>query len=224
MSLSLILQGIIVGFSIAAPVGAIGLLCIEQTLRNGMKLGFVSGLGAATADTFYGIIIALGLTATQQLLLSYKWFLSIAGGFFLCYLGQKKFFSLPKHSHKAHPDSNIIKAYFMTFLLTLTNPTTIIDFAALFTGLTINTSHYSDSLSFVLGVFLGSAFWWFILSITVGSFRHRIHDKMLRYINQISGVVIFTFGGYSLAKALLVNFFEIAISSASFFVPIRIVI
>ncbi len=90
-----IIQGMIVGFSIAAPVGAIGFLCIQQTLVRGILVGVASGLGAATADMMYGIIVALGLKATQTLLLTYKTPLSIGGGLFFCYLGIKKFFAVP---------------------------------------------------------------------------------------------------------------------------------
>jgi threonine/homoserine/homoserine lactone efflux protein len=90
-----LLKGIAVGFSIAAPVGAIGFLCIQQTLKGGVRLGLVSGLGAATADTVYGVLVALGLKVTQDFLLSFKSPLTLLGGLFLCYLGIKKFFSQP---------------------------------------------------------------------------------------------------------------------------------
>jgi threonine/homoserine/homoserine lactone efflux protein len=195
-----LLKGIMVGFSIAAPVGAIGFLCIQQTLRGGILLGVVSGLGAATADMMYGILVALGLKASQTVLLSYKEPLTFFGGLFLCYLGVKKFYqtSCLESSQSIH--GGLLKAYVVTFFLTLTNPATILDFIALFTGLNIDVSGYIESLSFVGGVFVGSALWWFLLCFAVGIFKKRISNQMLRYINYGAGIVIFSFGIYALSK------------------------
>jgi threonine/homoserine/homoserine lactone efflux protein len=192
----------IVGFSIAAPVGAIGFLCIQQTLQGGIALGIATGLGAATADTVYGIIVALGLGVMQTILLAYKKPLSIIGGLFLCYLGIKKFFSAPPKKMQLVASADLLKAFVSTFFLTLTNPATILDFMALFTGLTIDTSGHLDSMKFVAGVFLGSAAWWLFLSTSVGIFRHKISHQLLRVINYVAGAVIFGFGLWCLYKAI----------------------
>ncbi len=198
--MALLLEGIAVGFSIAAPVGAIGFLCIQQTLHGGFLLGIASGLGAATADTMYGIIVALGLTLTQTVLLRVKTPLSIIGGLFLCYLGIKKFLSKPPSHNSKVLNHSLLRAYIVTFFLTVTNPATILDFAALFTGLNIDTSGYINSLSFVSGVFVGSALWWLMLCFTVGLLRHRISSAILQYINYAAGMAIFGFGVYCLYK------------------------
>lgn len=198
--MALWLEGLVVGFSIAAPVGAIGFLCIQQTLSGGMLLGLATGLGAATADTCYGILVALGLSATKALLLRFKIPLSIIGGLFLCYLGIKKFLSKPRMQKINSGSSDLLKAFITTFFLTLTNPATILDFMALFTGLTIDTSGISNSLTFVMGVFVGSALWWLLLSFSVGIFRHKISAQILQYINYLAGAVIFGFGVYCLYK------------------------
>lgn len=200
--MSLLLEGLAVGFSIAAPVGAIGFLCIQQTLHGGIWMGVASGLGAATADTVYGIIVALGMTFTQTFFLQYKLQLTIIGGLFLCYLGIKKFFSSPPSRTNGAVNASLLSAYVVTFFLTLTNPATILDFAALFTGLSIDTSGYVNGLTFVAGVFLGSALWWHILCFTVGLLRHKISAQMLRYINYLAGAVIFGFGIYCLIKII----------------------
>ena len=200
--MSLIVEGIAVGFSIAAPVGAIGFLCIQQTLHGGFLLGIASGLGAATADTMYGVIVALGLTVTQVFLLQYKTLLAIIGGLFLCYLGIKKFLQAPPSSNNKAVNHNLLRAYIVTFFLTLTNPATILDFAALFTGLNIDTSGYVNALTFVGGVFIGSALWWLMLCFVVGLFRHKISNQLLRYINYLAGTVIFGFGIYCLYKVM----------------------
>ena len=198
--MSLLLEGLLVGVSIAAPVGAIGFLCIQQTLKGGIVIGVVSGLGAATADMMYGILVAFGLKTTQVVFLNYKTYLTIIGGLFLCYLGIKKFFSVLPTNNFKESSGGLLKAYTVTFLLTLTNPATILDFMALFTGLNIDVSNYMESLSFVSGVFLGSAFWWLLLCFSVGLFRKRVSAQILQYINYAAGVVIFSFGIYALSK------------------------
>jgi len=200
----MVLKGIGVGFSIAAPVGAIGLLCIQQTLRGGILLGLVSGLGAATADMMYGILVALGLKAFQTIILQFRTPLTIFGGLFLCCLGIKKFFSPPALVAAKEPVSyNLGKAYVVTFFLTLTNPATILDFAALFTGLNIDVAGYLNSLVFVAGVFLGSALWWFLLCFAVGLFRKKVSVSVLQYINYGAGVAIFSFGVYAIIRLYL---------------------
>lgn len=199
--MNLLLEGIAVGFSIAAPVGAIGFLCVQQTLKGGIRLGIASGLGAATADMMYGILVALGLNATQTLLLAYKMPLTLIGGLFLCYLGLKKIFATPPLIDTTQTvQTGLVWAFITTFFLTLTNPATILDFMALFTGLNIDVSGYRESFSFVGGVFLGSAVWWFMLCFAVGMFRKKVSARVLRYINYIAGVAIFSFGVFALSK------------------------
>lgn len=200
--MDLLIKGIAVGLSIAAPVGAIGFLCIQQTLSGGIIIGISSGLGAATADMMYGMVIALGLKASQALLLSYKTPLTFLGGSFLCYLGIRKFLSTPSLNNAQPIKGGLWKAYGITFFLTLTNPATIVDFMALFTGLNINISQYTESLKFVGGVFMGSALWWLLLCCTVGLFRKKISIQALRYINYSAGIAIFSFGIYALSKLL----------------------
>lgn len=200
--MNLWLEGMIVGFSIAAPVGAIGFLCIQQTLQGGIALGIATGLGAAAADTVYGIIVALGFGIMQAILLAYRVPLSIIGGLFLCYLGIKKFFSAPPKEKRIVASADLLKAFVSTFFLTLTNPATILDFMALFTGLTIDTAGPVDSMKFVAGVFLGSAAWWLFLSTSVGIFRHKISHQLLRFINYVAGAVIFGFGMWCLYKVI----------------------
>lgn len=196
-----IFKGIAVGFSIAAPVGAIGFLCIQRTLKYGISFGLASGLGAATADMMYGILVALGLKSCQEILLSYKTPLTIFGGLFLCFLGVKKFFSKPSSfSDSKSFKGGLVNAYIATFFLTLTNPATILDFIALFTGLSVNVCGYLESLSFVGGVFIGSALWWLLLCFSVGLFRKKVSAEMLKYINYIAGIIIFSFGLYAIAK------------------------
>ncbi|MEW5717473.1 MAG: LysE family translocator [Chloroflexota bacterium] len=195
-----LLKGLILGFSIAAPVGPIGVLCIRRTLADGRAAGFVSGLGAATADAFYGSIAAFGLTVVSNFLTSQETALRLVGGAFLCYLGVKTLLARPAGNAAPVQGNGLVGSYASTFFLTLTNPLTILSFVAVFAGLGF-VSGGSDLLSaafLVLGVFVGSAFWWLLLSGGVSLFRSRFDVRALRWVNWISGMIITTFGALAL--------------------------
>lgn len=208
-NLTFLLRGFIIGFSIAAPVGPIGILCIQRTLRYGRMTGFISGLGAATADAIYGMVAGLGLTAISGLLLSQGSLLRLAGGVFLCYLGIRTFLERPASGGQAAAEGSanlpLKNAYATTVALTLTNPMTILSFTAIFAGLGLAAggSTWASALALVLGVFFGSASWWLTLSFVSGLFRQKLGTPGgLRWINRISGAVILGFGIASLASLL----------------------
>lgn len=194
--MAIFLQGLIIGFSIAAPVGPIGVLCIRRTLVGGRTIGFLSGLGAATADAVYGSIAGFGLTFIASFLLDQQLWFSLVGGVFLCYLGVKTFLTPPAKTAAPAKDGGLWGAYGSTFFLTLTNPATILSFAAVFAGLGLaNTSRsYITAGILVLGVFLGSALWWLLLSGGVGLLRRQITPVWLGWVNKLSGAIITGFG------------------------------
>lgn len=200
--LSHLAQGVVLGFSIAAPVGQIGVLCIRRTLADGRAYGLASGLGAATADSLYGGVAALGLTFVSGLLLSNQFWLRLLGGIFLLALGVRTFTSKPPSTGAAPRGSSLLAAYVSTFLLTLANPTTILSFATIFAGAGIasGSRDYGSSALLVLGVFAGSALWWLLLSGIVGMLRARVDGRALVWVNRVSGIIIAGFGVVSLAR------------------------
>lgn len=204
MSAAFLLKGFVIGFSIAAPVGPIGVLCIRRTLADGRSAGLVSGLGAATADTVYGCIAAFGLTFVSGFLISQQLWLRLIGGAFLCYLGIRTVLNKPETESTPAGHSGLLGAFASTFLLTLTNPITILSFAAIFAGLGLAEARvdYGSSGILVLGVFIGSALWWFLLSLGLGFFRTRFGAAGLAWVNKISGTVIVGFGVVALVRAL----------------------
>ena len=198
-------RGVAIGLAIAAPVGPIGVLCIRRTLAEGRLAGFVTGLGAATADTVYGAVAAFGLTAVSAFLVSQQNWLRLIGGAFLLYLGIRTFLTRPMPQTAVRDDKSsrtLAGDYASTFLLTITNPLTIISFAAVFAGLGLG-SGYDDlgsALLLVAGVFTGSALWWLLLSGGVSLLRGRITENGLRWVNRVSGVIITVFGVVALAS------------------------
>jgi len=196
MDIRFLLRGLIMGFSIAAPVGPIGVLCIRRTLAEGRASGLVSGLGAATADAIYGCIAGFGLMFISSIFISQQVWLRFMGGAFLCYLGLKTFLARPAEQAALAKGNGLVGAYASTFFLTLTNPMTILSFAAIFAGLGVASAsgNYVSAGVLVLGVFVGSALWWLILSGGVGLFRAKFSPHGLRWVNRISGVIITGFG------------------------------
>jgi threonine/homoserine/homoserine lactone efflux protein len=194
-------KGLAIGFCIAAPVGPIGVLCIRRSLAEGMAAGLATGLGAATADAAYGAVAAFGLTAISEFLVGQKFWLSLIGGIFLCYLGVRTFFSRPAERAANVGGSGLPGAYVSTLFLTLTNPMTILSFVAVFAGIGFGTGKsYANASVLVLGVFVGSAAWWLILSSGVGLLRPRVNATWMRAVNQVSGAIICGFGIYVLAR------------------------
>jgi len=197
MGFSFFLRGLAIGFSIAAPVGPIGVLCIRRTLAEGRTSGFVSGLGAATADGLYGVVAGFGLTFLSNLLIQQQVWVRLIGGLFLCILGLKTFFAPPaREEASVTGKKGLEEAYASTFMLTLTNPMTILAFAAIFAGLGVGSAagDYLAAGLLVAGVFTGSAMWWLFLSGAVGLFRRSISLAGMRWINRISGLIITAFG------------------------------
>ena len=196
MELAFFLRRLIIGFSIAAPVGPIGVLCIRRILAEGQLAGLVSGLGAATADAIYGAMAGFGLTFIASFLVSQQVWLRLIGGLFLGYLGLKTMLAKPATQPASATGQGLAGAYTSTFFLTLTNPLTIISFAAIFSALGLATGggNYLSAGVLVLGVFMGSALWWLILSGGVGLFRTRFNLRGLVWVNRISGLIITGFG------------------------------
>ena len=204
--MSFLIKGLILGFSIAAPVGPIGILCIKKTLQFGRLAGLFSGLGAAFADMIYGIIAAFGVAVISNALLASQFWLRLIGGVFLIYLGVKTGFSKTVEQKDMKLGSrSLAKDFITTFFLTMTNPMTIISFMAIFAGLGLSriNGDFWNAAFLVIGVFLGSALWWMLLCEFVTLFRKKIEKKIMLWINRGAGLIIFGFGIVALVMAFL---------------------
>jgi threonine/homoserine/homoserine lactone efflux protein len=206
MDWSLFPRGLLIGLSVAIPVGPMALLCMRRTLAFGFGAGFTSGVGVATADAIYGAVAAFGLTSISSFLVDFQDIVRFGGGLFLIYLGIGIFRSHPAQTETAAPLGTLrgAGAFASTLGLTLTNPTTILSFAAIFSGFGIAAkSDGADSATaLVLGVFLGSVFWWLILVTGVGRLRGWLTGERLSAINRACGVAIGTFGILALWGAI----------------------
>ncbi len=196
MTVILFLKGVVVGLSMAVPVGPIGILCIRRTLLEGRLSGFVSALGLATADVVFGCIAGFGLTFISDFLISQQFWLRLIGGFFLCAIGLKVLMTKFIEREVPSRGKGLLSAYTSMFFLTLTYPMTILIFLGVFAGLGIGSArgNYLSIAALVLGVFTGSMLWWGILSTFIGSLRDKFSTQHWRWVNKISGGLVAGFG------------------------------
>lgn len=192
----LIIQGALIGFVVAVPVGPLGLLCINRALAMGALCGLFSGLGSATADALAASIAALGISFASGFLTEHQMLLRLAGGIFLCYLGWQIYRTKPKAAPAPSGVNGLLNAYATTFFLTFSNPATILSFIAIYAGWYMPSlhGHYFAAALLALGVFIGSALWWIGLFIGMTAFREKFSLDALGWVHRVSGVLIVGFG------------------------------
>ncbi len=189
------LKGLIVGIAVSAPMGPIGVLCVQKTVNKGKTLGFYSGLGAATADTFYAIITAFGLTYITNFLLRHQLYFEIIGISVLLALGLKMFFSNPVKQYKINRQNQkkgVFGDYISIFFLTISNPLTIIFYGTAYAALGLIGDNSTGGSSYLLiaGIFTGATLWWYFLTSIVNVYRHKFRLKVIWHINRASGIAI----------------------------------
>ncbi|HEV8031192.1 MAG TPA: LysE family transporter [Stellaceae bacterium] len=209
MLLGFLLKGVLVGLIIAVPTGPVGVLCIRRTIFHGQLAGFVSGLGAASADAIFGIIAAFGLSVVSELLLDYQQWLRLGGSAFLLFLGITAFTSDPLEGTQDQRDpEDLIADFASTFLLTITNPITILAFLAIFAGIGFSGAHATlgRAAILVLGVWIGSLVWWAALALGAGAMRVSFGRQHLVWINRGSGGIL-VLSGIALLGSSLFRYF-----------------
>ena len=196
MELSFFIQGIVIGLTLAVPIGPISLLCIQRTIADGRLHGVISGLGVSTADSFYAAITVLGLTVISSLIVAHQYLFRSLAGVILILIGIRVFMLVPAGVSEKSEHDTYFKDYLSMVAIAIANPMTLIFFMVILPGfgVIIQESAFLPAAGFVAGVFFGSAIWWIILCGSIGSVRSRISVKNLGLINRISGVLISCFG------------------------------
>ena len=181
---------------IAMPVGPVNILCIHRTIEGGWKSGVISGLGAAVADMFYGAVAGFSITLVVQFLVREQFWIRFFGGILLVIVGIWYFFKRPESLDAQTQDrASAYSDLRSTFLLTLTNPTTVLSFLAILAALGIgHQRQWWLTVFLVGGIFCGSMLWWIVLGSIVNLFRDRFNDRSLRLMNRFAGLLIVGFG------------------------------
>ena len=204
MFVEALLKGVAAGLLIAAPVGPVGVLCVHRTLAWGRVHGLLSGLGAAAADALFAAVVAFGLGFVSDFLLAQQIWLRLGGGILLLLLGAKNLLSKPPAPDEVEPRRSLAGDSASAFVLTATNPITIISFLGVFAALGVTGENATgEAGALVLGVFLGSAIWWLTLSGGVGLMRGAMEAVFLRWVHVVSGALLLLFGTGVLAALAL---------------------
>jgi len=202
MSGSVFLQSVWIGVSIAAPVGPIGLLVIQRTLRHGVAVGLATGLGAAVADAAYGAVGAFGVATLITLLQQARVPLVLAGGAFLLWLAWRTWQATPPaHGASVAGGAGLASSFAGTLVLTLSNPATILSFVAIF-GTLAGGDTPSSPWSMVGGVLAGSALWWLVLCAAVGTLRRRFDARAQRWVGRVSASMLAAFALWQWGRLL----------------------
>ncbi|MFO7828987.1 MAG: LysE family transporter [Bacteroidales bacterium] len=198
MELGFLIKGIIVGFLASIPLGPVGVLCIQRTINKGRSSGMLSGMGAATVDSFFALVAALGLTFIINFIEEQQFYIQLIGGTILILLGAKIFYTNPIRQIRRHrrQKNKLIEDFLSVLFLTLSNPLAVFLFVAAFAGIGLVTAKDSSFRSSLIigGVFLGATLWWGLLTFFVDLFRKHFRLKQLWWINKIAGIVIIVFG------------------------------
>ena len=205
-SLFFFLKGLGAGFVVAAPVGPVAVMCVRRTMTHGPVAGYVTGLGAALADTFYGVVAAFGIGFIADLMLDNEFWFRLVGGIVLLIIAAKTMLSGVDETQPRR-SQGLFRDFLSALVVTGTNPITVVAFGAVFAaiGAVAAGATFDWAESLVAGVFVGSALWWLLLTGIAGALRGAVSDHGLRWINRSSAAVIGVSGIVVLAGALAPN-------------------
>lgn len=200
----LFFKGVAVGLAIAAPVGPVAILCVKRTLLQGGRVGFASGVGAITADVFFGALASFGVATVSEFLFRHESALRVIGGLFMLVLGYLNWIKSPDETVEAGGGSRILRAYASGFVLTITNPITIFAFTGIFAAFSVVNHAMTalDSATLLIGVTIGCVIWWFGLTMVAVLSRRWVASHNLRWMNRLAGAVLLVFGAAALGSLL----------------------
>jgi len=196
--IEILLKGILLGLAVSMPLGPIGIILINRTIKRGMLSGFFSGLGLASADTLLAVLAALGFNVILSFINQERFIISVIAGLIIIGIGLKIFLSNPVKDMRNREKANksLWRDYYSVFVLSISNPYTIFIFVAFFSGVHIDGNVKPELVPFFLipGVFIGTITWWFFLSYFVSRFKKNIRLRVIVRVNKVAGIVVIVIG------------------------------
>lgn len=193
-AIEVLIKGIVLGLAVSMPLGPIGIILINRTIKRGVLSGIFSGLGLGTADTFLAILAGLGFSVILAFIKQEKFIISIIAGVLITAAGLKVYMSNPVKDfrNKEKANKSLWRDFYSVFMLAITNPYTILLFVAFYSGIHIQGNMKPELVPFLLvpGVFIGAMAWWSSLSFFVSRFKHKIHLRAMVKINKVAGIII----------------------------------
>jgi threonine/homoserine/homoserine lactone efflux protein len=205
MVAAMLLKGVALGIAVAAPVGPIGLLCVQRALRQGRLAGLASGLGVATADALYAAGAGFTMAALSAFMVEHRTPLQLIGGLVFIGLGLRSLSTRSERRPAAVRSGGLAAAYTSTLLLTLANPQTALSFIAALAALGLAAPDRATGQAgiLVLGVFLGSAAWWLMLSYGGAWLGTRLSTTRASSVGRLNGMLLVALGGVALLELLI---------------------
>jgi len=205
MSITYLFWGILIGVIVAAPMGPVNIICIRRSLSMGPMRAWIAGLGAAVADTIFGGIAAVGMTSVTTLIEKHYVTFELVGGTIMIVVAINIWFKHPHMTDVKQRFGDPAKAFLGAFILTMTNPMTVLGFIALFAGLGLGDlgDNLINAALITGGVFIGSAGWFLALSEFIGLVKKKVSDDYLVLINRVSAAIILGFGGWAVGHNVI---------------------
>jgi threonine/homoserine/homoserine lactone efflux protein len=197
-AIEILLKGVLLGFAVSMPLGPVSIILINRTIKRGFRSGFFSGLGLGTADTLLAVLSALGFTVIISFIKEERFIITIIAGVVVIGVGLKVLLSNPVKDFRDREKTNksLWRDFYSVFVLSISNPYTIVIFVAFFSGVHINSNVRTELVPFFLipGVFIGAMTWWFSLSYFLSRFKKKIRLRAIVRINKLGGIVIIFIG------------------------------
>lgn len=197
-AIEILLKGIVLGLAISMPLGPIGIILVNRTIKRGFLSGFFSGLGLATADTILAALAGVGFSVIISFIKEQRFIISIIAGIIIIGIGLKVFLSNPVKDFRNREKANksLWRDFYSIFMVSISNPYTIFIFVAFFSGIHINSKISPELVPFFLipGIFMGAVAWWFMLSYFVSRFKKKIRLRSIVKVNKVAGITIIIIG------------------------------
>ncbi len=197
-AIEILLKGIVLGLAISMPLGPIGIILVNRTIKRGFLSGFFSGLGLATADTILAALAGVGFSVIISFIKEQRFVISIIAGIIIIGIGLKVFLSNPVKDFRNREKANksLWRDFYSIFIVSVSNPYTIFIFVAFFSGIHINSKISPEQVPFFLipGIFIGAVAWWFMLSYFVSRFKKKIRLRSIVKVNKVAGITIIVIG------------------------------
>ncbi|HLP72716.1 MAG TPA: LysE family transporter [Bacteroidales bacterium] len=197
-AVQILVKGFILGLIVSVPLGPIGIILINRTLKRGLWSGFFSGLGLSAADLVQAVIAVVGLTMIISFIREERFILSLAGGIVIIFAGVRIFLSNPVADIRKKDNGNksLWRDFWSVFLMSVTNPYTVLIFVAFLTGFPLKSDLRAEMVPFILipGIFIGTMAWWTTVSWVISRFKGRVRLRTIFMINRIAGFVITCIG------------------------------
>ncbi len=192
--MSYLLKGLLIGFIFSVPVGAVGALCVSRSLRYGVKSGIVTGLGASSAELFYSIAGAFGITVVSDFLETHSQIINIIGGALVIVMGVVTFLKAPQEQEEK-AKTGYAGMFLSAFAVCITNPAAVVTYLFAFSYFGISGDlGIASGILLVTGIITGTQIWWITLSLLSQLIKKKAGKRGFMIMNKLFGLIMIGFG------------------------------